>query len=99
MRFRGLSVDLFRDTLKKTPFVTSAAFALFVSGCGGASSKPAPATPAKPATTAEAAAGTPTDLSPNVAKDRRTDAGVRAPAKPLVLGKEKSAKCGKIAAP
>jgi hypothetical protein len=103
MRFGCLGVDLLQETLKKSLFATAAprvAFVLLaITGCGGASSKPPPAAPTKPASTEGAQAGTPSDLSPNVGHDRRNDAGVRAPAKPLVLGKEKSAKCGKITGP
>ena len=36
------------------------------------------------------------DLTPNKLHDRRADAGVRAAAKPLVIGNAASAKCGKL---
>lgn len=39
----------------------------------------------------------PTDMSPNVRRDRRAETGVRAPAKALVLGKASSVKCGELA--
>lgn len=38
----------------------------------------------------------PPDLVPSTRRDRRSDPGVRAAAKPLVLGKAKDAKCGKL---
>jgi hypothetical protein len=60
----------------------------------GSSPKPVPQTP--PAPTAEVRA-TPTDLSPNVLRDRRAEPGVRAAAKPLVLENARSVKCGKLA--
>ncbi len=67
---------------------------LFASACGGAAHK-APASPASPPPS-KTEVPTPTDLSPNVLRDRRSEPGVRAPAKPLVLGKASSAKCGKL---
>ena len=69
-------------------------FAVLV-GCGGGTRNAAvsPATPSAPKP--EVAA--PTDLSPNVLRDRRGEAGVRAPAKRLVNGKASSVKCGKLA--
>lgn len=61
-----------------------------VLACGSAARPVAPS-PAKP----EALA--PPDLAPNVLRDRRAEPGVRAPAKPLVLGSARSAKCGPFA--
>ncbi len=70
-------------------------FAAASGACGGAARKPSAVTPAaSPPPKPEVA--TPTDLSPNVLRDRRGEAGVRAPAKALVIGKASSAKCGKI---
>lgn len=86
-----------RETLKH-PFFSIVLVSAVALGCG-ASKKPAN-TAAKPQASEEKApAGTPTDLSPNVARDRRSEPGVRAPAKPLVVGKARDAKCGKIAGP
>jgi hypothetical protein len=64
------------------------------SGCGGGPRKPA-AAPAAVTPKSEVAA--PADPSPNVLRDRRAEAGVRAAAKPLVIGNAKSVKCGKLA--
>ena len=67
-----------------------------VAGCAHPAPPPkAPAAPAPTVTEVTPAA----DLSPNKLHDRRADAGVRAPAKALVLGKDGAAKCGKIARP
>jgi hypothetical protein len=66
-----------------------------ISGCGGGQ-KP-PAHPVK--TEAEAKApvdAPPPDLVPSTRRDRRAEPGVRAAAKPLVVGKDKDAKCGKL---
>ena len=70
-------------------------FAAACGACGGAARKPSAMTPAAQAPPKPEGA-TPADLSPNVLRDRRGEAGVRAPAKPLVIGKASSAKCGKI---
>lgn len=67
----------------------------FVVGC----SHPAAAPPPKTATTEAplpADVAPAQDLTPNTLHDRRTDAGVRAAAKPLVIGSAGSAKCGKL---
>jgi hypothetical protein len=64
-------------------------------GCSGSGApRPAPAAPLPEERPAAAAA--PAELAPNVARDRRGEAGVRAPAKPLVL--KGPAKCGKLGA-
>jgi len=68
-------------------------FAVLGGACGGAARK-APVTPGAPPPKPEVAA--PTDPSPNVLRDRRGEAGVRAPAKRLVNGKASSVKCGKL---
>lgn len=70
------------------------ALAGFLIGCSHAPAPP-PATPAAAAPAAPAVA----DLSPNQPRDRRADAGVRAAAKPLVLGGPASVKCGRITKP
>lgn len=77
------------------PTLTALAVVL-VCACGGAP-KPAAKGPAAPAPEPEVAV--PADLSPNVLRDRRTEPGVRAPAKPLVIGKAAAAKCGKLPRP
>lgn len=59
-------------------------------GCGGATSAPV----ATKAPSHEPAISTPADLSPNVMRDRRAEPGVRAAARPLVIGKPASVKCG-----
>ncbi|OJY30341.1 MAG: hypothetical protein BGO98_26800 [Myxococcales bacterium 68-20] len=77
------------------PTLTALAFVL-VCACGGAP-KPVAKGPAAPSPEPEAAV--PADLSPNVLRDRRAEPGVRAPAKPLVIGKAGAAKCGKLPRP
>ena len=64
-----------------------------ISGCAGAQ-KP-PATP--PKTEAKQVVDVPPpDLVPSTKRDRRSDPGLRAAAKPLSIGKDKDAKCGKL---
>ena len=71
------------------------ALVALTAGCARSANQPPPATAAaKPA--AEPEIPPATDLSPNKIHDRRADAGVRAPAKPLVIGGAGSVKCGKI---
>ncbi len=77
------------------PSLTALAFVLLCA-CGGAP-KPVAKGPAAPAPEPEVAV--PADLSPNVLRDRRAEPGVRAPAKPLVIGKARAAKCGKLSRP
>ena len=77
------------------PALTALALAL-VGACGGAH-KPVARAPAAPSPEPEVAV--PADLSPNVLRDRRTEPGVRSPAKPLVIGKAGAAKCGKLPKP
>ena len=69
---------------------------VFAVGCSHPASAP-PKTPAPAATPLETAPAA--DLSPNTLHDRRAESGVRAAAKPLVIGKDSSAKCGKIERP
>lgn len=62
--------------------------------CGSHQARPT--TPA-PAAAPSATESVPSALAPNAERDRRADAGVRAPAKPLVLGGERSMpRCGKL---
>ncbi|MDF2697197.1 MAG: hypothetical protein K0S65_5580 [Labilithrix sp.] len=65
---------------------------LTLAACGGAAHKPAASAPSAPKV--EVAA--PLDLSPNVLRDRRSEPGIRASAKPLVIGKASSVKCGTL---
>src|SRR5690606_13489734 len=74
-------------------FVTITSFAL---ACGSGVGTHRPAAPVAEATPPKPESPTPADPSPNVLRDRRSEPGVRAPAKPLVLGSAKSAKCGKL---
>ncbi|MBX3233102.1 MAG: hypothetical protein KIT84_13110 [Labilithrix sp.] len=67
-------------------------------GCGASANAPPPATAAAKPAEPEALPPAP-DLSPNKLNDRRAEAGVRAPAKPLVVGGNASVKCGKIGKP
>lgn len=62
-------------------------------GCGAAQK---PAATAKVETKPAIEAPPPPDLVPSTRRDRRDAPGVRAPAKPLVIGKAKDAKCGKL---
>jgi hypothetical protein len=72
-----------------------AALVLFSLGaCGGA--RPPAKTAATPSPEPEPVIPLPPDLSPNVLRDRRGEPGVRAPAKPLVVGKAGTVKCGGI---
>ncbi len=73
-------------------FVTILSFAV---ACGGGAGTHQPAAPRAEAPRPEPPS--PPDPSPNVLRDRRAEPGVRAPAKPLVLGNARSAKCGKLA--
>jgi hypothetical protein len=66
---------------------------VLLGACAGAR-KPAAAAPVAPASSTELTR--PTELSQNVRRDRRSEPGVRAPAKALVIGKASSAKCGNI---
>jgi hypothetical protein len=75
-------------------FVTITSFVVACGSGAGAHRPAAPVAAASPPPKAEAP--TPADPSPNVLRDRRAEPGVRAPAKPLVLGNAKSAKCGKL---
>ncbi len=62
--------------------------------CGGRQARPATPAAATPASASEAV---PPALATNAERDRRADSGVRAPAKPLVLGGERSMpRCGKL---
>lgn len=61
--------------------------------CAGAPRRPVAEPPPPPKTEAVST----NDPSPNVLRDRRGEPGVRAPAKPLVLGNPRSVKCGKLA--
>lgn len=65
---------------------------LLLAGC---SSPPPPRAPAGAAPKVAEAA--PAERAPNTLRDRRSEPGVRAPAKPLVLEGPRSAKCGKLA--
>ena len=67
----------------------------FVVGCAHPVVAPTTATPAG-AASASAEVAPAQDLTPNKLHDRRADAGVRAAAKPLVIGNAASAKCGKL---
>lgn len=75
-------------------FVALSLMTLLVGGCSGAAAKPPTTakTPEKPV----ADAAPPPDLVPSTRRDRRAEPGVRAKATPLVLGKAKDAKCGKL---
>lgn len=95
MTSRRSGVDL--GVMSSWPRVAVLSAIAAVVALGGACAQPAappPKTPepAAPPEVAPAAA----DLSPNKPHDRRAEPGVRAAAKPLVLGKENTAKCGKI---
>src|SRR5688572_19133693 len=69
---------------------------LFLSACGTPSGR-APATPSGSSSPkADPAAPVPADPSPNILRDRRAEAGVRAPAKSLVMDGARSVKCGKL---
>ncbi|MBX3208276.1 MAG: hypothetical protein KF764_24735 [Labilithrix sp.] len=70
--------------------------ALVVGACGGARTPPA-TSPA--ASSGEREVAAPADLSPNVLRDRRAEPGVRAPAKPLAIGKAGAVKCGALVKP
>lgn len=81
--------------LRSLVLVSLASIALAsAAGCSHAPAK-APAT-AKTEAKPEPTMVTPTELLPNVLKDRRGDAGVRAAAKPLVLEGARSVKCGAL---
>ena len=70
---------------------------LFVLGaCGGAASPPSAKSASAVAGATRSESNGPTDLSPNVRRDRRAEAGVRAAPKPLVVGHPSSVKCGKL---
>jgi hypothetical protein len=69
--------------------------ALTVLGACGGASRQAVAT-SRAGSGHEPEVATPPDLSPNVLRDRRSESGVRAAAKPLVLGKPSSVKCGTL---
>lgn len=64
-----------------------------IAGCSGAQRAPSP--PAKRETQGVVEAAPP-DLVRSTRRDRRAEAGVRAKATALVLGKAKDAKCGKL---
>src|SRR4051812_3217516 len=87
----GPGVDL--DVMS---FRSAGLFALaLAAGCARSAPPPTTAAAATPITEpAEAAPAA--DLSPNKLHDRRAEAGVRAAAKPLVIGNAASVKCGKI---
>lgn len=66
-----------------------------IAGCARQAAPPAKA-PEVAKADAKPTAPTPPDLSPNILRDRRAEAGVRAPAKALVRDKASSARCGKL---
>lgn len=68
---------------------------VLVAGCGGRPATP-PSTP-QPAPVAEPVVVE--DLLPNTRRDRRAEPGVRAAPKPLVLGKPRAVRCGKLSSP
>lgn len=71
------------------------ALVALTAGCA-AKTAPPPATAATAKPAVEPVVAPAVDLSPNKLHDRRAEAGVRAAAKPLVIGKDSAAKCGKI---
>ena len=73
--------------------VGAVVFGILISGCAGAQ-KPAATSPKTEAN--QVVDAPPPDLVPSTKRDRRNDPGVRAAAKPLVIGKDKDAKCGKL---
>jgi hypothetical protein len=82
-----------RSFVALVTFVTITSFAV---ACGSGPGAHRPAAPVADAPPPRPEAPIPADPSPNVLRDRRAEPGVRAPAKPLVLGNAKSAKCGKL---
>ncbi len=64
--------------------------------CGGAQRPP---TTSPAASSGEQEVAAPADPSPNVLRDRRAEPGVRAPAKPLAIGKAAAVRCGALERP
>jgi hypothetical protein len=95
MTSRPLGVDLGVMFSSSRVAVIAAVFALGLGACARPAAAPATKAPESTATATPDVAIAP-DLSPNKLHDRRADAGVRAAAKPLVLGKPSTVKCGKI---
>ena len=82
-----------KPPMRSTLLVLASVLAIAACSAGGPT-----APPSSPAAPPSAAAGVapPPDPSPNTLHDRRAEPGVRAPAKPLVTGTARQARCGKL---